>query len=119
MRSLLLSLLLLTLSVSASDVPLLLVGGDGYAYFISHEEQKPRLFAARQGSRARVGIPPVYGLFPAKTGVFANADEKVWLIEQGQPTKIADGVLVDAATASDGTYLYLWQEQGLSVLFVP
>ena len=115
MRYALLALLVL-LSVAHAEQPLLVVGGDGHAYAIGANTV---LLHVHRGQRKVVPVPPVAGMFPGRTGVLVNAGDRIWLVEQGQPTEVAKGHIVEAVVAADATYLYVWSAGELSILYVP
>lgn len=98
------------------DQPLLVVGGDGHAYAIG---KGTVLFHVHQGQRTTIPVPPVAGLFPGHNGVLVSAGDRIWLVERGKPTEIATGYIVEVAVAADATYLYIWDEGELSILYVP
>lgn len=114
-RFLAIPLLLLALAVSAEDRPMLYMGGDGHAYAIT---KGAVLMHIHRDTQREVGIGIPQRVFESQTGIFASADDQIWLIERGVPTKIADGVVIEVGETEDGAYLFSWND-GLRVLFVP
>ena len=106
---------LLLAMASADEFPLLHMGGDGHAYLITGAQGLAHIHRER---RTHLDLGPFQGIFPSRTGVFVNAGGRVWLIEEGNPTPVADGHLVELGESEEGAYLLLW-DNALKLSFLP
>ena len=106
---------LLLAVASSDDRPLLHMGGDGHAYLITGAQGLAHI---HREERTDLDLGPFQGIFPSRTGVFATAGGRVWLIENGSPTPVADRHPMELGESEEGVYLLLW-DNALKLVFLP